>query len=147
MNHVGALEITTVRDFLTTAMNSFYVLSGQEAADQAAGVCFFCIVASLRCGFFAWGVGCGVVVGVFVCRRSTVVPEHGVRTPLLLTHHTHQPTNQPPQQTNTAGRRTGAAGGGGSALANAGAPRGSLNGPPRKLRRYRGDAPSETTTN
>ncbi len=37
MNHVGALEITTVRDFLTTAMNSFYILSGQEASDQATG--------------------------------------------------------------------------------------------------------------
>lgn len=41
-----------------------------------------------------------------------------------------------------AGRRLGATGGGSSALANAG-----QTGPPRKLRRYRGDAPSERTAN
>ena len=73
MNHVGALEITTVRDFLTTAMNSFYVLSGQEAADQAAGVCFF-LVSLRRCGVVsllgAWGVGLLLVCLCADGRRS-----------------------------------------------------------------------------
>jgi len=37
MNHVGAMEITTVRDFLTQAMNMFYVLSGQEVVGGGQG--------------------------------------------------------------------------------------------------------------
>lgn len=51
MNHVGALEITTVRDFLTTAMNSFYVLSGQDAVDQQNGACrsWFCLLFVVCC--------------------------------------------------------------------------------------------------
>lgn len=50
MNHVGALEITTVRDFLTTAMNAFYALSGQGPADPLAGAA-------------------GGAAGMFVCGR------------------------------------------------------------------------------
>lgn len=37
MNHVGAMEITTVRNFLTQAMNMFYVLSGQEVVGEGGG--------------------------------------------------------------------------------------------------------------
>jgi GINS complex subunit 2 len=86
MNHVGAMEITTVRDFLTQAMNMFYVLSGQEVVG---------------------GQGGGGREG-------------------------------------GGGRRLGA--GGAAAVAAAAAMGGrGVNGPPRKLRRFRGDAPSEGT--
>lgn len=37
MNHVGAMEITTVRGFLTEAMGLFYTLSGQEVVAQGGG--------------------------------------------------------------------------------------------------------------
>ena len=81
MNHVGAMEITTVRNFLTQAMNMFYVLSGQEVVGEGGG-----------------------------------------------------------------GRRLGAGGAAAVAAAATGGGRGvSGNGPPRKLRRFREDAPSEGT--